>query len=90
MRNRKLRTSVIATLAALALSLGTSTVWGQNQFGQIARGYEAQTVSAAATRTAPSQRPNILVIWGDDIGYWNISAYNQGMMGYKTDRKSVV
>ncbi len=29
-------------------------------------------------------RPNILVIWGDDIGYWNISAYNQGMMGYKT------
>jgi arylsulfatase len=29
-------------------------------------------------------RPNILVIWGDDIGYWNISAYNQGMMGYET------
>ncbi len=29
-------------------------------------------------------KPNILVIWGDDIGYWNISAYNQGMMGYKT------
>jgi arylsulfatase len=31
-----------------------------------------------------SKKPNILVIWGDDIGYWNISAYNQGMMGYKT------
>ena len=29
-------------------------------------------------------QPNILIIWGDDIGYWNISAYNQGMMGYKT------
>ena len=29
-------------------------------------------------------KPNILIIWGDDIGYWNISAYNQGMMGYKT------
>ena len=29
-------------------------------------------------------KPNIVVIWGDDIGYWNISAYNQGMMGYKT------
>jgi hypothetical protein len=26
-------------------------------------------------------KPNILIIWGDDIGYWNISAYNQGMMG---------
>jgi arylsulfatase A-like enzyme len=31
-----------------------------------------------------ASKPNILVIWGDDIGYWNISAYNQGMMGYKT------
>jgi arylsulfatase A-like enzyme len=29
-------------------------------------------------------KPNILVIWGDDIGYWNISAYNRGMMGYRT------
>lgn len=28
--------------------------------------------------------PNILVLWGDDIGYWNISANNRGMMGYRT------
>ncbi|MDH5321341.1 MAG: sulfatase-like hydrolase/transferase, partial [Gammaproteobacteria bacterium] len=28
--------------------------------------------------------PNILVIWGDDIGYWNISHNNRGMMGYET------
>src|SRR3974390_2967309 len=32
----------------------------------------------------PKKKPNILVIWGDDVGYWNISAYNQGMMGYHT------
>jgi len=32
----------------------------------------------------PARPPNILILWGDDIGYWNISAYNQGMMGYKT------
>ena len=31
-----------------------------------------------------AKKPNILVIWGDDIGGFNISAYNQGMMGYKT------
>ena len=31
-----------------------------------------------------STKPNILVIMGDDIGYWNISAYNRGMMGYRT------
>jgi arylsulfatase len=29
-------------------------------------------------------KPNIVIIWGDDIGYWNISAYNRGMMGYRT------
>jgi arylsulfatase len=29
-------------------------------------------------------KPNILIIWGDDIGYWNIGAYSKGMMGYKT------
>lgn len=30
------------------------------------------------------QKPNILVIWGDDIGTWNISHNNRGMMGYRT------
>jgi arylsulfatase A-like enzyme len=33
---------------------------------------------------APGKKPNILIIWGDDIGQFNISAYNMGMMGYKT------
>ena len=33
---------------------------------------------------AQQEKPNILVIMGDDIGYWNISAYSQGMMGYRT------
>ncbi|QQX78356.1 arylsulfatase [Shewanella sp. KX20019] len=41
------------------------------------------TASSAMAATDP-ERPNILVIWGDDIGYFNISAYNQGMMGYQT------
>ena len=31
-----------------------------------------------------SKKPNILVIWGDDIGQSNISAYTRGMMGYRT------
>ena len=39
---------------------------------------------AMQTAQAQQKKPNILVIWGDDIGYWNVSAYNQGMMGYKT------
>ena len=46
------------------------------------------TVAAAAMFALPAlaqdKKPNFLMIWGDDIGYWNISAYNMGMMGYKT------
>jgi len=33
---------------------------------------------------AAQDKPNILIIWGDDIGQFNISAYNLGMMGYQT------
>jgi arylsulfatase len=35
-------------------------------------------------KTAADQKPNILVIWGDDVGIWNISANSLGMMGYRT------
>jgi arylsulfatase len=31
-----------------------------------------------------ADKPNILVIWGDDVGIWNISANSRGMMGYRT------
>jgi len=31
-----------------------------------------------------SKKPNVLIIWGDDIGQFNVGAYNRGMMGYKT------
>jgi arylsulfatase A-like enzyme len=34
--------------------------------------------------TTKNSKPNILVIWGDDIGTWNISYNNRGMMGYQT------
>jgi arylsulfatase len=33
---------------------------------------------------AATKKPNILVIWGDDIGIWNLSCYSHGMMGYQT------
>jgi arylsulfatase A-like enzyme len=41
-------------------------------------------IAATAQQSASVKKPNILIIWGDDIGYWNISAYNLGMMGYRT------
>ena len=33
---------------------------------------------------AQAKKPNIVILWGDDIGWWNVSAYNHGQMGYKT------
>jgi arylsulfatase len=41
-------------------------------------------LGVAAPAAAQAKKPNILVIWGDDIGWYNISAYNLGVMGYKT------
>ena len=41
-------------------------------------------VAGALPAAAADKKPNILVIWGDDIGTWNISHNNRGMMGYQT------
>jgi arylsulfatase A-like enzyme len=37
--------------------------------------------SAAEQKKAEQKKPNILIIWGDDIGMWNVGAYTHGMMG---------
>ena len=39
------------------------------------------TVAPAQTAPPPAKKPNIVVIWGDDIGMWNVGAYANGMMG---------
>jgi arylsulfatase A-like enzyme len=42
-------------------------------------------VASAEEKPAPAGlKPNVLVIWGDDIGQSNVSAYTFGLMGYKT------
>lgn len=41
-------------------------------------------VTIASSAWAQEDKPNILVIWGDDIGQSNISAYTMGLMGYQT------
>ncbi len=38
----------------------------------------------ATAQGGAAKQPNILVIWGDDIGIWNISRNSRGMMGYET------
>ncbi|MGK0410979.1 MAG: arylsulfatase [Shewanella psychromarinicola] len=44
----------------------------------------AASLGCATVNLSAAEKPNILVIWGDDIGQSNISAYTFGLMGYKT------
>ena len=44
----------------------------------------ASLAIVASAHAADQKKPNILIIWGDDIGQFNVSAINRGMMGYKT------
>ena len=41
-------------------------------------------LACASGAQAQDKKPNIVIIWGDDIGQSNISAYSHGVMGYKT------
>lgn len=42
------------------------------------------TIAGTADVALAQKKPNILIIWGDDIGEYNISSYNLGQMGYRT------
>ncbi|MEP3299792.1 MAG: arylsulfatase [Pseudoruegeria sp.] len=56
-------------------------------FNKKSTGYGAVALVAASLASpvfAQAEKPNILVIWGDDIGQSNISAYTMGLMGYRT------
>src|SRR6187455_195911 len=69
-RNILLAGTTLAAASALAVSAPVQT---------------AQAQQRPAPAPAPSgQRPNILVIFGDDIGQTNVSAYSFGLMGYRT------
>ena len=72
-RNLLLGTSAFVTAVTLA-----SDVVAQAQKAAPA------AAPAAAQPAAAGRKPNILFIMGDDIGWFNVSAYNMGMMGYRT------
>jgi arylsulfatase len=70
------RSVVKAAMAGAAVAGGAG--------GMLAARVAAQETSSPAPAGDGGQPPNILVIMADDIGYWNTSAYNLGMMGYQT------
>lgn len=73
---------IINSLGAIALSITFLLVDGLS-FSHAA---VAQTYKPAATapETMKPNKPNIVVIWGDDIGQSDISVYTRGLMGFKT------
>ncbi|MEA2730945.1 MAG: hypothetical protein QOF70_5420 [Acetobacteraceae bacterium] len=67
-------------LGRRAMLLGTTAA-----AAGVTAGLTAQVQQVQAQATAQGGKPpNILVIMGDDIGYWNLSAYSRGMMGLRT------
>jgi arylsulfatase A-like enzyme len=70
----------LALVAAGSLLGFVAAIWERSRPAHAAPPNEA--ISAAPTQNAT--KPNILVIFGDDIGTSNISAYSDGLMGYST------
>ncbi len=77
-KNGLIRVSLVMAAAALlsvtAIAMPVSAQEAEN----------APDTSTGMKSDAKTGKPNILVIWGDDIGTWNISHNNRGMMGYST------
>src|SRR5262245_58308328 len=72
-----------STLDRRKVLLGSTTLAAASAVGG-ATAMQIAQAQAQAQQAATGQRPNILVIWGDDVGIANVSAYSFGVMGIKT------
>ena len=74
-----------AAVSRRKILLGGTTLAAATAMASVTPVQTAQAQQQQRPAAAPSGRkPNILVIWGDDIGIANISAYSSGLMGYET------
>jgi arylsulfatase A-like enzyme len=72
------------TFAALVGATVLLAGCGKKDTGAPSPTSDAGKPVAGSMAAGDGARPNILVIFGDDVGVWNVSAYNRGMMGYRT------
>ncbi len=79
----RLLTRLIAGALAITLVLAPSSWLGFGNSQAMAAAYPSTSSAPSAATTAPA-KPNIVVIWGDDIGQSDISAYSKGLMGFRT------
>lgn len=66
------------------LSLSCLTGFVLTGTAQTSKAKKVTKPASATVKPAATGKPNILIIWGDDVGMWNISAYHRGMMGGST------
>jgi len=79
------RTMVLGALTMLGVLANGSPLQAQTSFGKPTNVPKAIGISTnAQTQGASGKQPNILVIMADDVGWFNIGAYHQGMMAGKT------
>jgi arylsulfatase len=79
-----IQSRVLIELVALLGLVVANTPASCDELGSAESLVAQSNQGAGAKAAAADKKPNILVIWGDDIGTWNISHNNRGMMGYKT------
>ncbi|CAN7513508.1 arylsulfatase [Agrobacterium sp. ICMP 7243] len=76
--NASISRRLLSATAAVAMTLSPSIL------PSVAHAQQSAPAASAAPAGDTAARPNILVIFGDDVGQTNISAYSFGVVGYKT------
>src|SRR4051812_12924753 len=61
-----------------------SPLLGDDLSQDVGRSWRRLILTHWRRNMAATNKPNILVIWGDDIGITNLSCYSRGLMGYRT------
>jgi len=80
---RVMAIALVVSLFVFSNVLGTGVALAENFTS--ASTYQISALSPATlTGSARTGKPNIVVIWGDDIGQSDISAYTKGLMGFRT------
>jgi arylsulfatase len=77
-------TDATPALNRRSILLGSTSLAAASALSSAAPAQLAQAQPAPAPAAPGGKKPNILVIFGDDIGVTNVSAYSNGLMGYET------
>ena len=60
---------------------GAANALNRRDLLKVGTSLAAATMVPALAKAATSKPPNVVVIFGDDIGYWNVGVYTHNMMG---------